>query len=84
MQSRHWHFRRNLHEDQFPITAQQLVKKSYVDDLGITAKNKETLKKRTVEANQILQHANMDVKQWVLSGDGLQLDSMDMISDNVD
>ena len=74
----------NLHEDQFPITAQQLVKKSYVDDIGITAKNRETLKKRTVEANQILRHANMEVKQWVLSGEGLQLDSIDMISNNVD
>ena len=59
----------DIYSKEFPITSEQLKKKSYVDDLGLTADNAEDLRKRTMEADKILKHANMKVKQWVLSGD---------------
>ena len=56
-------------DTQYPVTARQLREKSYVDDLGLTARNQEDLKKRTLEADIILKHANMRVKKWMYSGD---------------
>ena len=32
-------------DTQYPVTARQLREKSYVDDLGLTARNQEDLKK---------------------------------------
>ena len=61
----------DIFSEVFPETSIQLKKKSYVDDLGLTGKNKEALIKRTLEADQILSHANMRVKKWVFSGDGV-------------
>ena len=55
---------------ELPITSRQLVEKSYVDDIGLTAKTAEELKLRTKEAGMILHHANMRVKRWTFSGDG--------------
>ena len=53
--------------EEYPVTADQIKNKSYVDDLGITATNMEELRKRTGEADKILLHANMKVKHWVYS-----------------
>ena len=39
-----------------------------MDDLGVTAATKEALKDRTRQADQILKHANMEVKHWTYSG----------------
>ena len=61
----------DIFSEVFPETSIQLKKKSYVDDLGLTGKNAEALIKRTLEADQILNHANMRVKKWVFSGDGV-------------
>ena len=56
----------------FPETSRQLKSKSYVDDLGLTAENENELKKRTMEADTVLKHANMHVKKWIYSGDHSQ------------
>ena len=64
-----FHKNAELFSDKFPVTSQQLQQKSYVDDLGLTAKNLRVLKQRTEEADQILSHANMRIKKWVYSGD---------------
>ena len=56
-------------EDKFPVTAVQLRDRSYVDDLGITAGDQNSLRSRTAEADVILKHANMQVKKWIYSGD---------------
>ena len=61
----------DIFSEVFPETSTKLKKKSYVDDLGLTGKNAEALIKRTLEADQILNHANMRVKKWVFSGDGV-------------
>ena len=58
----------DLHRDQYPDTAKQLIDRSYVDDLGITASTRQILMKRTYEADQILKHAGMKVKGWTYSG----------------
>ena len=55
------------YSQMFPITVSQLKDKSYVDDLGMTAGNMSELKERTSEADIILSHANMRVKQWTYS-----------------
>ena len=61
-----------LYSSKFPVTAQQLINKSYVDDLGLTDKTMDMLRKRTYEADEILKHANMRVKRWIFSGDSSQ------------
>ena len=61
----------DMHAKDFPITSEQLKRKSYVDDLGITAKDMKTLKQQTYKADLVLKHANMKVKRWVYSGDTL-------------
>ena len=45
-----------------------MIKKSYIDDLGLTADSMQELKGRTLEADTILKHANMKVKHWMYSG----------------
>ena len=64
-------FQKSAHsfEEKFPVTATQIKKKSYVDDLGITGRNKQEVCQRTKEADSILEHANMKVKKWIYSGD---------------
>ena len=59
----------DIHVEEFADTSRQLKGKSYVDDLGLTAEDQDELKKRTIEADSILLHANMHVKKWVYSGD---------------
>ena len=59
----------DIHVEEFADTSCQLKGKSYVDDLGLTAEDQDELKKRTIEADSILLHANMHVKKWVYSGD---------------
>ena len=54
---------------EFPVTAIQLKKNSYVDDLGLTGESREEIRRRTVEADKILAYGNMKVKRWVYSGD---------------
>ena len=56
-------------EDQYPVTTKQLKDNSYVDDLGLTGKTKAEVIERTIQADQILAHANMKIKRWVFSGD---------------
>ena len=58
-----------IFSDKYPVTSQQLREKSYVDDIGLTAKSKSALRKRILEADEILGHANMRIKKWVCSGD---------------
>jgi len=60
----------DLFMNKFPVTALQLKDRSYVDDVGLTAKSMKLLEQRTNEADEILKHANMRVKKWVYSGDG--------------
>ena len=60
-------------KDAYPVTAEQLVKKSYVDDLGVTAQGKDELLARTQEADEILKHAGMAVKKWICSGSDEEL-----------
>ena len=62
----------DMYADQFSETSKQIKGKSYVDDLGLTAGSLENLKKRTLEADTILKHANMHVKRWIFSGEGDQ------------
>ena len=64
----------SMHRDKFPETARQLADESYVDDLSITAPNKQVLKTRTCKADLILKHAAMKVKKWTYSGDDLSMD----------
>ena len=56
-------------KEQFPVTSDQLKKNSYVDDIGLTGRTREEIQCRTEEADTILAHAGMRVKQWVFSGD---------------
>ena len=58
----------DIFRERFPVTAQQLKEKSYVDDLGLTGATRKALEDRTQEADQILKHANMEVKRWTYSG----------------
>ena len=50
----------------------------YVDDLGLTGKNKDEVRNRTEEADRILKHANMKVKSWVFSGDSRSVEIGDI------
>ena len=45
----------------YPSMAQQLKDKSYVDDLGVTDEQLDSLKQRTVEADEIIADAGMQV-----------------------
>ena len=56
-------------KERFPTTAHQLKRNSYVDDLGLTGGSKAEILMRVKEANEILAHANMSVKNWIFSGD---------------
>ena len=51
-------------QEKYPATRRQLKDNSYVDDLGLTGKNRSELKKRTQEADEILAHANMKIRSW--------------------
>ena len=46
-----FHKSAEMFSGKFPVTSQQLQQKSYVDDLGLTAKNLSVLKQRTKEAD---------------------------------
>ena len=60
-------FQKNAHsfEEKFPVTATQIKRKSYVDDLGITGHNRQEVRKRAEEVDLILEHANMKVERWI-------------------
>ena len=53
----------DLFQHPFPTTSQQIKDKSYIHDIGITGRTMDELRKRTVEADTILSHANMHVKR---------------------
>ena len=55
--------------NKYPLTTDQLIKKSYVDDIGLTEKTLKSLKLRTKDADVVLEHANMYIKRWTYSGD---------------
>ena len=52
-----------MHVQEFPETTIQVVKDSYVDDLGLTASNKHKLKDGMQEAVKILGHAGLVIKR---------------------
>jgi hypothetical protein len=49
----------DLHEQVYPVVAQQIKHQSYVDDIALTDKDKEKLRERVIKADKILEHANM-------------------------
>ena len=55
---------------EFPEVVEQLKNQSYVDDIGLTDLDEERLAEKTQQADEILKHANMKVKRWIVSGDG--------------
>ena len=59
----------DLFYTKYPDTSKQLKDNSYVDDLGLTARNALEAVERAKQADEILAHANMQVKKWVFSGD---------------
>lgn len=48
---------------------EQLKNQSYVDDIGQTDLNDEIMAEKTQQADKIINHANMKVKKWIVSGD---------------
>ena len=52
-----------------PVIADQIKEKSCVDDLCVTEESCDSLRQRTKEADEILEHANMKVKNWIVSRD---------------
>ena len=56
-------------KDRFPENVRQLKNQSYEDDIGLTDSDDEKLVKKTKQADEVLNHANMKVKQWIVSGD---------------
>ena len=59
----------DLFEEEYPNTAEQLKNGSYVDDLGVVEESRKSLKERTREADEILDHAGMKVHRWIYSGE---------------
>ena len=66
----------DLYAHQYPVTCKQLKDNSYVDDLGLTGRNRAEAERRAIEADIVLQHANMRIKSWTFSGD--KADHMDI------
>ena len=56
-------------KDRFPENVRQLKNQSYEDDIGLTDSDDEKLEEKTKQADEVLYHANMKVKQWIVSGD---------------
>ena len=61
----------------YPATSQQLKDSSYVDDLGVTDKQLDSLKERTNEAVKILADAGMKVHKWIYSREDMETDSVE-------
>ena len=59
----------NEFSTKYPVTSEEIKDSSYVDDLGLTAEDKVSQRKKCKEADEILEHANMKVHKWIVSGD---------------
>ena len=70
-------------QEEFPVTAVQLKSNSYVDDLGLTGRNREEIRRRTAEADKILAYGNMKVKRWVYSGDKETIREIGDVTENL-
>merc|ERR1711905_98689 len=73
----------DLFEEEYPNTAEQLKNGSYVDDLGVVEESRETLRERTQEADEILDHAGMKVHRWIYSGESAGSVEMGNITDKL-
>ena len=56
-------------KDRFPENVKQLKNQSYENDIGLTDSDDEKLGEKTKQVDEVLNHANMKVKQWIVSGD---------------
>ena len=65
------------------VTAQQLKDNSYVDDIGLTGGNEVELRERVKEADIILKHANIHIKEWIFSGNSTETVGIGDLSNNV-
>ena len=54
--------------EKFPLVADQLLVKRYVDDLGDSSINEEKTDSIIKETTRVLQTVNMKVKGWAKSG----------------
>ena len=56
-------------KNNFPEVVVQLKNQSYVDNIGLMDLDVERLEEKTQQACRVLEHANIKVKQWIVSGD---------------
>ena len=64
MYKRAYHFK-----DRLPENVKQLKNQSYEDDIGPTDSDDVKLAEKTKQSDEVLDHANMKVKQWIVSGE---------------
>ena len=61
--------RASIHKEEAPETMSQVVKDSYVNNLGLTASDQQELQDCVQEADKILGHARLKIKKWLYSPD---------------
>ena len=61
----------------------QIKQQSYIDNIGLTNLDVGRLAEKTQQADKILEHANMKVKMWIVSGDSQGEVEVGNLSDNL-
>ena len=58
----------DIYQETYPVISYQLKYGSYADDVGITGKGKEDVKRLTGQCDEILKHGNRKIEHWIYSG----------------
>ena len=70
-------------KNNFPEVVVQIKQQSYIDDIGLTDLDVGRLAEKTQQADKILEHTNMKVKRWIVSGDSQGKVEVGKLSDDL-